>query len=159
MLKVDDVYDESVFAWHDDDKKLQVCRVRPNYMLLRKCKKPATTFLIGESQDEENSRLVEGILQDITERPDFRYSDGWCSVLAVGDKREWSKDEIKRYDIPKGYHCPAKRGDLVCIPESSQYGCHWRCGITGKDYDIVVAEFEPFLWFPQGVTGYERNER
>ena len=144
--------DSNLFAWYDKGNELRACRIAPNYLMLRKCKKPDSNFLVGDAVDSDakSLRLAEGIMQHLTERPDINYADGWCSVLAVGEKREYSEEELDKYDIPKGYHCPAKPGDLVCVPESSKHGCHWRCGITGYDYDIVVAEFEPFLWFPQG---------
>jgi hypothetical protein len=146
MLSTDDLKDENIFVWKDRAGKIMICRIAPNKMLLRKCKKPDTSFIIGEAK--ESSRIADGIMQDMTERPGMINADGWCEVLAVGDKREYTEMEKDKYDIPKGFSSPVKKGDLVCIPESSKHGRHWRCGVTGLDYDVVVAEYEPFLYAP-----------
>lgn len=140
--------DQNIFVWKDQAQKIKVCRVAPNKLLLRKCKKPDDPFLIGEAKQE--SRIADAILADMTNRPSMVYADGWCEVLAVGDKREYTDMEREMYDIPTGFHSPARKGDLVCIPDSSKYGRHWRCGVTGYDYDVVVAEWEPFLWHSKG---------
>lgn len=148
MLNIQNVTDEDVFVWYDQAKELRACRIAPNKLMLRKCKKPSGIFLIGEGG--EDSRIADAILQDITGRPDMRYADGWCEVLAVGRKRAYTAYEKDHYEIPKGFRSPVKKGDFVCIPEHSKHGRHWRCGVTGYDYDIVVAEWEPFLWVPKG---------
>lgn len=148
MINKDSLKDENFFVWRNQANELCACRLAPNKLMLRKCKKPSTNFLVGEGC--EYSRIAEGILQDIAGRPDMHYADGWCEVLAVGEKREYTAYEKDLYEIPKGFRSPVKKGDFVCIPEHSKHGKHWRCGVTGYDYDVVVAEWEPFLWVQKG---------
>ena len=148
MLKKESLKDEDVFIWYDTANELRACVVAPNKLLLRKCKKPSVNYLIGDGGGD--SRIAEGILQHLMERPDMQYADGWCEVLAVGRRREYTPYERDLYEIPKGFRSPVKKGDFVCIPEHSEHGRQWRCGITGYDYDIVVGEWVPYLWIPKG---------
>ena len=144
MLSVEDIRnDESLFTYEDVTGELKTYRLLPNMMFLRKCKKNDVEYLVGEPTKE--SRIADGILAELTERPEMENADGWCQVLAVGPKREYTKEERKRFNIPKGYHCPAKRGDIVCLPDTSIHGRHWRYAITGKPYDVIAAEWEIFL--------------
>jgi hypothetical protein len=146
MLSLNEIKSGDVFVWKDRAGKINACKVAPNKFLLRKCKKPSTSFLIGEAKTD--SRVADAIMEELTGRPSMVYADGWCEVLAVGEKREYTAMELDKYEIPEGFCSPVKKGDLVCIPESSKYGRHWRCGVTGLDYDVVVEEWEPFLWAP-----------
>ena len=136
--------DESLFTFKDSSKELKTYRIAPNFLLLRKCTKPLSSILVGEATQE--SRIADAMLEKITANPSFENADGWCEVVAVGKKREYTEEEQDRFDIPKGYHCPAKRGDFVVIPECSDRGRLWRYAITGLSCDIEVADFIPFLW-------------
>lgn len=113
-------------------------RLLGHNVLVRKCVRPDLT-------DEQGEVLVA-----LCEKTKDRTC--WCEVLAVGPecgkpRRNMSKAELRRRDIPFCLNFIAKTGDLVVLPESSKREMMWR-GVCGEDSELIVDECELIALLP-----------
>ena len=119
--------------------------VQGHRLFVRKLKRRTDNILIGDP-DAPVSGFAETILRSMVDKTPSQY----CVVLGVGDRcgKPRSKADLKKLNAVKGVprvplciENPAKRGDIVCLPESSPRQLMFR-GATGDPDEVFIDESE-----------------
>jgi len=147
------------YRFVDPYDNLRVLKPRGHYLLVRRCKMPGSTFLVGEPrfdvlvpfrrEGQETSDLADAAEKSLSEK----ILNPICKVLAVGPDvgKPRSKKELRRLrlveidekgrEYVKDQRFVGREGDFVGLPESAGSGRMFR-GVTGYEYDILVDEGE-----------------
>jgi len=149
----------SGYQYADPWDRIRTLSPRGHYLLVRRCKVPVKTFLVGEPRPDvvvpfgREGQTGEAFAETVEKSLAGRIENPICEVLAVGPDvgKSRSKRELKRLRLVdadeqgresvKDHVFTGAVGDMVALPESAASGRMFR-GATGYEFDLLVDEGE-----------------
>lgn len=143
----------------DPYDRIRTLKPRGHYLLVRRCKMPNSSFLVGEPRADvvvpfrRPGETSESIAAAAERSLSENLTNQICKVLALGPdvgrprrKKDLRAARLVEYDEEgretlKNQMFVGEVGDFVGLPEHASSGRMFR-GVTGYEYDLLVDEGE-----------------